>query len=195
MFTKKSNVVPVVKKPEIKKPVEVKKPRTITEFKEKFLTPMHIEKPEIKKPIQEVKKEIIPEVKKRVLLEGCPFKSAKQLIVNRLLGRALTDEEISEELLKWFPEIKNGGSIPHYRSHLNSGTRYLPNGMTAPNPKLIRIKKIDLVEKSKIVKSINVKNPVEVKKPNIKKPLNLQNEYREEKVGDVIINRGTPKKK
>jgi hypothetical protein len=176
MFTKKSNVVPVVKKPEIKKPVEVKKP-------------------EIKKSIQEVKKEIIPEVKKRVLLEGCPFKSAKQLIVNRLLGRAMTDEEISEELLKWFPAIKNGGSIPHYRSHLNSGTRYLPDGMTTPNPKLLRIKKIDLVEKSKIVKPVEVKKLVEVKKPNIKNPLNLQNEYREEKVGDVIINRGTPKKK
>jgi hypothetical protein len=182
MFTKKpstviSKAIAENKAKEVKKLVEVKKP-------------------DVKKPIQEVKKEIVLDVKKRVLLEGCPFKSAKQLIVNRLLGRTMTDEEISDELLKWFPEIKNGGFIPHYRSHLNSGTRYLPDGMTAPVPKLIRIKKINLVEKSKVIKPIDVKKPVEVKKPDVKKPIQeVKKEFREEKVGDVIVNRGTPKKK
>ena len=162
MFTKKpstiiSKTISEIKKPEVKKPLPV---------------------PEVKNPLQEVKKD---ESKKRIIFEGCPFKSAKQLIVNRLLGRAMSDDEISKELKIWFPEIKNGGSIPHYRSHLNSGTRYLPDGMTKIEPKLIKVKDV-----------IKVNKP-EVNKPKVNKPPTLQKEYREEKVGDVIINKGFKK--
>jgi hypothetical protein len=143
-----------------------KKPSTIISN-----TIQEIKKSEVKKPLQEEKKDLLiskNSSKKRIILEGSPFKSAKQLIVNRLLCRKMTDEQISDELKIWFPEIKNGGFVPHYRSHLNAGTRYLPEGLIKIEPKLIQIKNNLDIKIPEIKIDTIIKTPLkEIKKEKI----------------------------